>query len=79
MSPDSTTSPAEEPIEIVVNGEPRATGSDVTVEAFLREHDLNPDLVVVERNGEILPRERYAKTTLEVDDRLEIVHFVGGG
>lgn len=78
MSSDPTH-PADEPIEIVVNGETRSTGRGVTVEAFLRDHDLDPDLVVVERNAEILPRERYGETTLEADDRLEIVHFVGGG
>ena len=34
---------------------------------------------VVERNGEILPRERFAQTLLCGGDSLEIVHFVGGG
>lgn len=72
-------SPTEEPIEIVVNGETRQAGSGATVEAFLAAHDLDPDLVVVERNGEILPRGRYSETALEAGDRLEIVHFVGGG
>lgn len=78
MSSDPTH-PADEPIEIVVNGETRSIGGGVTVEAFLQDHDLDPDLVVVERNAEILPRERYGETILRADDRLEIVHFVGGG
>ncbi len=73
MSDDGTD------LEIVVNGEPRAARPGATVEAFLRDHDLEPDLVVVERNGEILPRGRYTDTALEEGDALEIVHFVGGG
>ncbi|MDX1660813.1 MAG: sulfur carrier protein ThiS [Gemmatimonadota bacterium] len=72
-------SSSNEPIDIVVNGEVRAAERGATVEAFLLDHDLNPDLVVVERNGEILPRERYGDTRLRSEDRLEIVHFVGGG
>ena len=46
---------------------------------FLARHDLDPDLVVVERNGRILRREEFDRTALEPGDELEIVHFVGGG
>jgi thiamine biosynthesis protein ThiS len=64
---------------IVVNGELRDVLPGATIEAFLRAHDLDPDLVVVERNGAIVPRRDFATTALEHDDALEIVHFVGGG
>ena len=40
---------------------------------------LDPDLVVVERNGRILRREEFDAMRLDREDRLEIVHFVGGG
>lgn len=66
-------------IEIVVNGEVRSAPPDATIETFLRVRDLDPDLVVVERNGEIVPRGRFGAVRLEGGDRLEIVHFVGGG
>ena len=46
---------------------------------FLARHDLDPDLVVVERNGRILRRQDFDGTALEDGDELEIVHFVGGG
>ena len=68
-----------EGIEIVVNGEPRRAGPESTIESFLIEHGLDPDLVVVERNRVIAPRPTYAATRLSPGDQLEIVHFVGGG
>lgn len=71
--------PDERALEIVVNGRPRAAERGATVASFLAGHDLDPDLVVVERNGEILARDAYGDTPLESGDRLEIVHFVGGG
>lgn len=66
-------------IEVTVNGEQRAVPPETTIEGFLAEHDLEPDVVVVERNGEILPRKEYGRIRLESGDELEIVHFVGGG
>lgn len=75
----SGSSPATGRLEILVNGAPRDARTGDSVEAFLRAHDLEPDLVVVEMNGAILPRDRYAATALQGGDALEIVHFVGGG
>lgn len=66
-------------IQIVANGEPRAVPAGRTLAAFLAELGLDPDVVVVERNGEIVPRPRFDGLRLEAGDRLEIVHFVGGG
>ena len=66
-------------VAIVVNGEPREAPAGATIEDFLRAHELDPDLVVVERNGRIVPRRDVATTALEAGDSLEIVHFVGGG
>ena len=66
-------------IDVVANGEPRTIPDGQTVAAFLAAQGLDPDVVVVERNGEIVPRSRFGEVRLEADDRLEIVHFVGGG
>jgi thiamine biosynthesis protein ThiS len=67
------------PIEVVANGEPRTIPDGQTVAVFLAELELDPDVVVVERNGGIVPRSRFGELRLEAGDRLEIVHFVGGG
>lgn len=65
--------------DIVVNGETSRVVYGMTVEGLLVGHGLDPDLVVVEHNGAILPRGRFSDTALEPDDAVEIVHFVGGG
>lgn len=65
--------------EIRANGELRSVSAGTTVTGFLAGHDLDPDLVVVEKNGVILRRGAFDDTTLDPGDELEIVHFVGGG
>jgi thiamine biosynthesis protein ThiS len=66
-------------IEIRANGETRSVPPGTSVAGFLARHDLDPDLVVVERNGAILRRQDFDRTALASGDELEIVHFVGGG
>ncbi|HEY4266118.1 MAG TPA: sulfur carrier protein ThiS, partial [Micropepsaceae bacterium] len=51
----------------------------MTVEALLTHLALDPRKVAVERNLEIVPRSTYAAVDLSEGDRLEIVHFIGGG
>jgi thiamine biosynthesis protein ThiS len=79
MTAETARARLTERIEIVANGEPRTTSPGTTVTGFLAAHELDPDLVVVERNGEILRRPAYDTTVLATGDALEIVHFVGGG
>jgi thiamine biosynthesis protein ThiS len=66
-------------ITIEVNGEAREVEGGLTVEGLLRSLDLQPKLVVVEHNGDILRRERYSEVFVGPGDALELVHFVGGG
>ena len=68
-----------EGIGIVVNGERREAAAGATLGSYLRGLGLDPDLVVVERNGGIVPRGSFDATELAPGDRLEVVHFVGGG
>jgi thiamine biosynthesis protein ThiS len=68
-----------EEIRITVNGDTRIVPAGQSVTDLLVDLDLQPELVVVERNREILERNRYADTRLEDGDTLELVHFVGGG
>ena len=64
---------------ITVNGENRAAKPGATVVDLLRELGLDSGRVAIERNLEILPRPKWAETTVEAGDRYEIVQFVGGG
>ena len=66
------------PISVTVNGEPHRTSAS-TVAALVRELDLDPARVAVERNGAIAPRSTLDEVALGNGDVLEIVHFVGGG
>jgi sulfur carrier protein len=65
-------------MKIFVNGNERDAGDGLTVAALIAELGITGP-VAVERNREVVPRAEHATTTLRDGDRLEIVHFVGGG
>ena len=64
---------------IRLNGKDREVPRSITVSRLLDQLDLVPGMVVVERNQEILARDSYPNVRLGEGDRLELVHFVGGG
>ena len=66
-------------ISISLNGEQRRVASGISVAALLGQLQLDFRKVAVERNETIVSRSRYAVTMLAQDDRIEIVHFIGGG
>jgi sulfur carrier protein len=66
-------------INVSVNGESRHFAQGLDIAGLLAELALAGKRVAVERNGEIVPRGRYAHTALAEGDRLEIVVAVGGG
>lgn len=69
----------DDTIRVRLNGEDRDIAPGLTVRGLLEHLDLRPELVVVERNREILTRERYDQVPVTAGDTLELVHFVGGG
>ena len=66
-------------IRVRLNGKERDVGADHSVRSLLESLDLQPALVVVELNREILARESYGETPIRDGDTIELVHFVGGG
>jgi thiamine biosynthesis protein ThiS len=66
-------------IRVHLNGEDRDVPAGLTVRGLLESLELEPRLVVVERNREILSRTRYDEVEVHEGDTLELVHFVGGG
>ena len=64
---------------LTVNGEDREFSEPFTLTALLEQLSLSSARVAVERNGKIVSSERFGETALEAGDRLEVVHFVGGG
>ncbi|MBM3526026.1 MAG: sulfur carrier protein ThiS, partial [Alphaproteobacteria bacterium] len=66
-------------MEITLNGDRKTFEGPLTVADLLGRIGLDGRKVAVERNLEIVPKSRYGETPLGDGDRLEIVHFIGGG
>lgn len=66
-------------ITLKVNGEPRTCPHQTRLPQLLEQLGLNPRLVAVEYNGEILHRQFWSETEMHEGDTLEIVTIVGGG
>jgi len=66
-------------MQITINGEAKSFDATLTVEQLLGEIGLDHRKVAVERNLEIVPKSSYSETLLNDGDKLEIVHFIGGG
>lgn len=66
-------------INLEVNGQEQTCSYNLNMPELLLSLGLNPRLVAVEYNGEILHRQHWDQTYLQTGDRLEIVTIVGGG
>jgi thiamine biosynthesis protein ThiS len=66
-------------MKLVINGEEREFTSISTLSSLVEQIGMKPDRVAVELNHVLVPRDRWGATVLSEGDKLEIVHFVGGG
>jgi sulfur carrier protein len=69
-------------LSVTLNGQSRTFDSlipDIPLTRVIAELSLKGDRIAVEHNGEIAPRARWENIHVRSGDRLEIVHFVGGG
>ena len=66
-------------MKLQINGESRDFASPLSLASLVEQLGMKQDRVAVELNRNIVPREQWAETQLCEGDRLEIVHFVGGG
>lgn len=66
-------------MRLTINGDAREINDNLTLAAYLTCLNLRPQMVVVERNGEIVPRADYASTRLAENDTLELVQMMAGG
>ena len=66
-------------LRIEVNGESREVETGETLSDLIKRLALVPERLAVERNREVVRRADWPQTTLSEGDRIEIVHFVGGG
>ncbi len=65
-------------MNLTINGENQVVSAG-TLGALVEQIGMKPDRVAIELNREIVPRDQWPQTPLHDGDRLEIVHFVGGG
>ncbi|WP_119420268.1 sulfur carrier protein ThiS [Desertibaculum subflavum] len=66
-------------MQVMLNGEAKQIQAPMTVKELLESLGLDPRKIAVERNLEIVPRSTYGEIRVGDGDRLEIVHFIGGG
>ncbi len=66
-------------MQITINGEIKKLESEVNLNQLLELFSLASQRVAVELNREVVRRKDWDKTRIKNDDRIEVVHFVGGG
>lgn len=66
-------------VTIILNGEKKEIESEVTLDRLLDLFSLPKQRVAVELNKEVISRKDWKQTTVSSEDRIEVVHFVGGG
>ncbi|MBU1193120.1 MAG: sulfur carrier protein ThiS [Gammaproteobacteria bacterium] len=68
-----------EPLQIIVNGDPRTVDPGLTAAQLVELLDLGGRRLAMEINREILPRSQYGEHQLRDGDQIEIVQAIGGG
>jgi len=66
-------------LRIQVNGEPREVRDNLSIPELIASLNLKAEQVAIELNQNVVRRAQWETTKLQADDKLEIVHFVGGG
>ncbi|MBX7222417.1 MAG: sulfur carrier protein ThiS [Blastocatellia bacterium] len=66
-------------MQVIINGTIHSLSQPVTLTTLIEQLALKPERVAIELNGLIQPRAQWSEVVLQDGDRLEIVHFVGGG
>jgi sulfur carrier protein len=66
-------------IQIILNGKPHNIKEKTNIISLLETLSLSEKKVAIEINEEVVPRDNYVKKILSDKDRVEIVHFIGGG
>ena len=70
---------SNEMIQVRLNGKDLSVSNGHTIRSLLQSIEINPLGVVVELNREILTRDAYSDFEIKEGDKIEVVHFVGGG
>ena len=66
-------------MRVIINGEAHECAEDASLSSLVEQLGMRGDRLAIELNREIVTRAHWPETVLQEGDRLEIVHFVGGG
>ena len=69
----------KEKIKIKVNGKFKSISDNYKILDLVKDLKIPLKKVAIELNQEIMDKKKISKTTLKKDDKMEIVHFIGGG
>ena len=65
--------------KIQLNGDPYEINNGTNLDELLNKLKIKKNKVAIEVNGEIIERKKYPNLVLNMNDKVEIVHFIGGG
>ena len=65
--------------KIQLNGKKIAIKTNYSIFDLIKKHKLTNKKIAIEHNGTIIPKSSFKKKYLKNNDRVEIVHFIGGG
>jgi thiamine biosynthesis protein ThiS len=66
-------------LNLRINGEQREVVDNLSLKELITQLDLTPERIAIELNQNVVRRAEWPSTVLKENDRVEIVHFVGGG
>ena len=66
-------------MHILLNGESRSVEENLSLAQLISDLQLKPEQIAIELNREVIRRAKWPKTELREGDKVEVVHFVGGG
>ncbi len=66
-------------MKVLVNGEPKEIEEYISLSQLLRKLDLPSERIAIELNKNVVRKKEWEEVKVRADDKIEIVHFVGGG
>ena len=66
-------------MKIILNGKEAVLDANISINALIANLELDPKIVAIEKNREIVPSSEFENSVISDGDYIEIVQFVGGG
>lgn len=66
-------------IQVVVNGQPHSLAAGSTITQLLQSLGVRTELIAVEVNLDVVPKQQHSQTIVQAGDQIEVVTLVGGG